>query len=35
MIALAPEVVVPGHGPITNLAGIREVRDYLRYLEIV
>jgi glyoxylase-like metal-dependent hydrolase (beta-lactamase superfamily II) len=33
MIELSPEVVVPGHGPITNVAGIREVRDYLVYLE--
>lgn len=29
LIALEPEVVVPGHGPITDVAGIARVRDYL------
>ena len=33
MIELAPDVVVPGHGPITGVDGVREVRDYLRYVE--
>jgi glyoxylase-like metal-dependent hydrolase (beta-lactamase superfamily II) len=26
------DVVVPGHGPITDKSGIRELRDYLAYL---
>ena len=26
------DVVVPGHGPITDKSGIRELRDYLVYL---
>jgi len=26
-----PEVIVPGHGPVTDLAGLREIREYLRY----
>ncbi len=30
--ALAPAVVVPGHGPVTDPAGVRETRDYLAYL---
>ena len=30
--ALQPEVVVPGHGPITDVAGLREVADYLRFV---
>jgi glyoxylase-like metal-dependent hydrolase (beta-lactamase superfamily II) len=32
MIALAPEVVVPGHGPLTDLEGLREFRAYLQYV---
>ncbi|RMB08205.1 MBL fold metallo-hydrolase [Eilatimonas milleporae] len=32
IIALDPEVIVPGHGPITDLAGVRRVQDYLRYI---
>jgi glyoxylase-like metal-dependent hydrolase (beta-lactamase superfamily II) len=30
--ALAPEVVVPGHGPLCGLEGPREMRDYLCYV---
>jgi cyclase len=30
---LAPAVVVPGHGPVTDLAGVAAVEDYLRWLE--
>lgn len=33
IIALAPTQVVPGHGPVTDVAGVRAVRDYLRYIE--
>jgi hypothetical protein len=25
-------VVVPGHGPLTDVAGVRRVRDYLAYI---
>jgi glyoxylase-like metal-dependent hydrolase (beta-lactamase superfamily II) len=27
------ETVVPGHGPVTDGAGVRAVRDYLRYVD--
>jgi glyoxylase-like metal-dependent hydrolase (beta-lactamase superfamily II) len=30
--ALGAEVVVPGHGPITDTAGVAQVRDYLSYI---
>jgi glyoxylase-like metal-dependent hydrolase (beta-lactamase superfamily II) len=30
--AFDPELVVPGHGPVTDLRGVRAVRDYLVYL---
>jgi glyoxylase-like metal-dependent hydrolase (beta-lactamase superfamily II) len=33
IIALEPEIVVPGHGPITDVAGVRTLRDYLAYIE--
>ena len=32
MLEWALETVVPGHGPITDKGGIREMRDYLVYL---
>lgn len=32
ILALAPETVVPGHGPITDLRGVRAMRDYLAYI---
>lgn len=32
IIALAPRQVVPGHGPVTDVAGVRAVRDYLGYI---
>jgi glyoxylase-like metal-dependent hydrolase (beta-lactamase superfamily II) len=28
----APETVVPGHGPVTDLRGVRAVRDYLEWI---
>jgi cyclase len=31
--ALEPEVVVPGHGPVTDLAGLATLRAYWTYLE--
>ena len=30
---LDPRVIVPGHGPITDIAGVRRVQDYLRYID--
>jgi len=30
----APETVVPGHGPITDLRGVRAVRDYLVWITV-
>ena len=30
--ALEPEVIVPGHGPLTDVAGALAVRDYLIYV---
>lgn len=33
IIDLEPDVIVPGHGPITNADGVRRVQDYLRYIE--
>jgi glyoxylase-like metal-dependent hydrolase (beta-lactamase superfamily II) len=32
MLALEPEVVVPGHGPVVDAGGIRQVRDYLSWV---
>jgi cyclase len=31
--ALEPEVVVPGHGPVTDLGGLAELRGYWTWLE--
>jgi glyoxylase-like metal-dependent hydrolase (beta-lactamase superfamily II) len=31
--ALDPAVVVPGHGPVTDVVGVRETRDYLTFLK--
>lgn len=28
-----PEVIVPGHGPITDRQGVRRVRDYLEHID--
>jgi glyoxylase-like metal-dependent hydrolase (beta-lactamase superfamily II) len=33
LLARGPEVVVPGHGRLTDLAGVRDVRDYLTFVE--
>lgn len=32
IVALEPEVVVPGHGPLTDVRGALAVRDYLVYV---
>ena len=29
-----PEVIVPGHGPITDVAGVQRVKDYLSYIDV-
>ena len=28
-----PDVIVPGHGPITDIAGVKRVQDYLSYID--
>jgi len=33
IIAMNAEIIVPGHGPITDNAGVRRVQDYLRYID--
>lgn len=33
MLALDVEVVVPGHGPVTDRSGIQAVRDYLTFVD--
>ena len=32
MLELGVDVVVPGHGPVTDARGVRAVRDYLEYV---
>jgi glyoxylase-like metal-dependent hydrolase (beta-lactamase superfamily II) len=31
--ALAPTHIVPGHGPLADMAGVREVADYLHFIQ--
>ncbi len=33
IVALQPRAIVPGHGPLTDVAGVRRVQDYLRYID--
>jgi glyoxylase-like metal-dependent hydrolase (beta-lactamase superfamily II) len=33
IIALDPQVIVPGHGPLTDVTGVRRVQDYLRFID--
>ena len=33
ILAMDVEQIVPGHGPVTDKAGVRSMRDYLAYLE--
>ncbi len=33
MLAMEPAHVVPGHGPVTDTSGIRQVRDYLTFVD--
>jgi cyclase len=32
--AMDVDAIVPGHGPMTDMAGVRRLRDYLQYLQI-
>ncbi|MAJ59567.1 MAG: MBL fold metallo-hydrolase [bacterium TMED88] len=32
ILAMKPRVIVPGHGPLTDLNGVRGVRDYLGFI---
>ena len=32
MIELSPQIVVPGHGPVTDLAGVRAMRRYWEFV---
>ncbi len=32
IIAMAPEVIVPGHGPLTDCDGVRRMRGYLAFV---
>ena len=34
ILAMDVDVIVPGHGPITDKAGVRELRDYLAYVQV-
>lgn len=31
--SLAPKVIVPGHGPLTDLAGVKTFAEYLRFVQ--
>jgi len=33
IVALEPEHIVPGHGPLTDLSGVREVSEYLAFVQ--
>jgi len=33
IVDLNADVIVPGHGPITDIHGVRQVQDYLRYID--
>ncbi len=33
IIAMDAEVIIPGHGPITDNEGVRQVQSYLRYID--
>ena len=34
IISKTPEVIVPGHGPITDIKGVQQVKDYLSYIDV-
>jgi cyclase len=33
ILALEPEVIVPGHGPLADPQGVRDMQQYLRYVQ--
>jgi len=33
IIDMNPDVIVPGHGPVTDIAGVRKVQEYLSYID--
>ncbi len=33
ILAMRPDVIVPGHGPLTDAAGVRRLREYLVYIQ--
>jgi cyclase len=33
IISRNPDVIVPGHGPITDIAGVERVKEYLSYID--
>ena len=33
IVDMGAEVIVPGHGPITDVAGVRRVQEYLNYID--
>ncbi len=33
IIEMKPDVIVPGHGPITDIAGVKRVQEYLAYID--
>jgi glyoxylase-like metal-dependent hydrolase (beta-lactamase superfamily II) len=33
ILSFEAEIIVPGHGPITDAAGVRRVQDYLRHVD--
>lgn len=33
IIDLKAETIVPGHGPVTDVHGVRQLQDYLRYID--
>jgi cyclase len=33
IISMKPRVIVPGHGPLTDINGVRQVQDYLSFVQ--
>ncbi|HIG41243.1 MAG: MBL fold metallo-hydrolase [bacterium] len=33
IVEMKPDVIVPGHGPITDIAGVKRVQEYLAYID--
>ncbi|MBV1876566.1 MAG: MBL fold metallo-hydrolase [Pseudomonadales bacterium] len=34
IIRMQPDVIVPGHGPVTDVAGVKQVQQYLAYIDV-